>query len=346
MKNFFFKKAIYSKIDKRFKIVKDSLEKDLKRDHLRIKVLYVGICGSDLHNYFKKPLRGKFNEWLSLSYSDGHEALGEVIEVGKNIHNFINGNKVVIEAVNHCSICNMCMSGDYHLCISRKDLPWLGNGAFSEIIEVPAKVCYQVPKTKNLDVYTLSEPLSSAIHAYNKVNLVAGSKVLIIGSGTIGLLLGILLNNNKNIETTIGYKNQLQLKIIKDLKINSLKTIDKNYDYQSKFDYVFETSGNHKIIEDCIYYSKKGSTIVIIGASNSKSNFTYGQLLNKEIKILSSLCYGWKNNIREFETAINFIYKNKKKLKKIITHVFSLKDINKAFDTAIKSNSIKILLKP
>lgn len=345
MKNKSFKKAIYIKNIKKFKIIDDSIKNKLKNSSVIIKVIYVGICGSDLHNYFKTPLRGRFNEWLKLSNSDGHEALGEIIEIGESVKNFEVGNKVVIEAVNHCSKCNMCLSGDYHLCKLRKDLPWLGNGAFSEIIEVPAKICYKIPNSKSLDAFTLSEPLASAIHAYNKVNLFAGSKVLVIGSGTIGILLGILLKNNKNISTTLGFKNQTQSTILKELNISSSNSVKRIQKFDSKYDLVFETSGNSKIIEDCIFYTKKGGSLIIVGASNSQSKFTYGQLLNKEIKIFASLCYGWKNNRKEFESAIEFISKNKSKIKKLITNIYDLKDINKAFYKAIKSNSIKVLLK-
>lgn len=346
MKNKPFKKAIFVKKEKKFKIIEDSINNELKKDNLRIKVNYVGICGSDLHNYFKTPLRGRFNEWLKLSNSDGHEALGEVLKIGEDVKNFEVGNKIVMEAVNHCSKCNMCLSGNYHLCKLRTDLPWLGNGAFSEIIEVPAKVCYKIPNSKNLDLYTLSEPVASAIHAYNKINLFVGTEVLVIGSGTIGIILGILLKNNKNIKTTLGFKNQTQSNVLKKLNINSLNTVNRIQKYNSKYDLIFETSGNNEIIDDCIFYTKKGGSLVIVGASNSSSKFTYGQLLNKELKIIASLCYGWKNNSKEFQSAIEFISNNKSKLKKLITNIYDLRDINKAFSKAVKSNSIKVLLKP
>ena len=159
-----------------------------------IKVSASGICGSDMHAY-----HGHDNRRIPPLIL-GHEVSG-VINKGKDI-----GKKVVLNPLITCGKCNYCTNKREHLCPKRVILgmnrPIERQGGFAEYVSIPDKNIYELPKNLNMKEAPIAEPCAVALHAVelgeNELSLkLKDSKALVIGSGAIGLLSGLILSKVK-----------------------------------------------------------------------------------------------------------------------------------------------------
>src|SRR5579863_1703568 len=165
---------------------------------VRVRNILAGICGSDLHLVFvdgdlrvaPAALNGQ-----TLTYP-GHEVLGEVIEVGDQVNHVRVGDRVVLQHGANCATagvqprCPSCAAGNYMLC-ERGSLPGpqpIGGG-WSEEMLLHEQQLFRVPAALNDEQAVLLEPTSVAVHAVLRRLPLAGERVLVVGAGTIGLLI-------------------------------------------------------------------------------------------------------------------------------------------------------------
>lgn len=154
-------------------------------DEVLVRILSVGICGSDIH--FLK--RGRIGDIiLETPTIMGHESAGEVVEVGDAVTRVKPGDLVAVEPGRTCRRCEFCKSGRYNLC---PDVVFLAappvNGAFCEYLVWPEDFLFKLPDGMTADEGAMMEPLSVGMHAVRLAGVKAGDSVAILGSGPIGL---------------------------------------------------------------------------------------------------------------------------------------------------------------
>ena len=310
-------------------------------DEIIVKVLRAGICGSDLHSYRGQSLRGRFEEWKKLGFADGHELVGQIVAKGKNVTDFYVGDAITCEAVWHCGECQMCQSGSYHLCLKRTDLAWRGHGAFAEFAVLPASSIYRLPRELNPVKGALVEPLAAAYHAVQEAGNCLGKEVLVIGGGTIGLLVArvAVVTGAKSVGAIVRYPHQAAIAEEFGVGITSLdkfptfETLKNNTPFMG-FDVVIETTGSDSGLQSAIELTRKGADVVLVGGYPAKTEVNLAPVVGKELKIKGSLCYGWRGIQRDFDEAIDLIKNGKVDVERIVTHTFPFNEINKAFETA------------
>ncbi|PMD25790.1 sorbitol dehydrogenase-like protein [Hyaloscypha hepaticicola] len=161
---------------------------------LQIQIKSTGICGSDV-SYYKKFANGDLCACAPLSL--GHESAGVVVGIGPQVNGFAIGDKVALEVGIPCGQCGICRKGRYNLCkkmkfrSSAKSVPHF-QGTLQERINHPAIWCHKIPEHVSFDAAALLEPLSVAIHSVNRAAPTPGSTALVIGAGTVGLLVAAM----------------------------------------------------------------------------------------------------------------------------------------------------------
>ncbi|PMD46612.1 sorbitol dehydrogenase-like protein [Hyaloscypha variabilis F] len=161
---------------------------------LQIQIKSTGICGSDV-SYYKKFANGDLCACAPLSL--GHESSGVVVGIGPQVNGFAIGDKVALEVGIPCGQCGICRKGRYNLCkkmkfrSSAKSVPHF-QGTLQERINHPAIWCHKIPEHVSFDAAALLEPLSVAIHSVNRAAPTPGSTALVIGAGTVGLLVAAM----------------------------------------------------------------------------------------------------------------------------------------------------------
>ena len=171
----------------------DVPEPQARKGHVKIKVAYNGICGTDIHEYYNGPILTPVWPHLltgkTLPVVLGHEFSGTVVEVGADVTGVSEGDRVAVEAVINCGNCFPCQRGSYNLCdISA----WLGlssddGGGLGEFAVVAGDRVHVLPDHVSLEHGALVEPLSVAMHAVNRVRPLPDQRVVVHGAGPVGL---------------------------------------------------------------------------------------------------------------------------------------------------------------
>jgi (R,R)-butanediol dehydrogenase / meso-butanediol dehydrogenase / diacetyl reductase len=158
---------------------------------VKLRVLYAGICGSDLHEYYAGPVFTRASEphpfsGVSNPVTLGHELCGEVVEVGAGVERISTGDLVAVEPVELCGECAECRAG--RRCSQYAIHGYTRTtGGFSEYSVVKERMAHLLPPGIGAFEGSLIEPLSVGMIAANRTGGVAGETVVVHGLGPIGI---------------------------------------------------------------------------------------------------------------------------------------------------------------
>lgn len=157
--------------------------------HVVVRVAFVGLCGADL-SLFDGTSPYLLAEHLRYPFVFGHEWSGTIVETGAGVIEFVPGDRVVGHNFVTCEMCPACRSGRRTNCRNRVEIGIRGDrpGAAREYHLVPAKVLAHVPDELPLATACLLEPGTTALHALERVRARPDDAVLILGTGTTGLI--------------------------------------------------------------------------------------------------------------------------------------------------------------
>ena len=138
-----------------------------------VKIKACGICGSDIHGMDGRSGRRQMPIVM------GHEAAGEIIEVGEGVTDWKVGERVTFDSTEYCGECEECQAGYVNLCPDRKVLgvspgSYRRHGCFAEKIVLPERILYHIPDALSFEKAAFAEPVAIALHA---VNLADGIEV-------------------------------------------------------------------------------------------------------------------------------------------------------------------------
>ena len=254
-----------------------------------IKVKASGICGSDMHAYHGNDERRVPPLIL------GHEVSGTSLD-GK-----YKNKDVVINPLISCNKCDYCKNEREHLCPERTMIgmstPIKREGGLAELVSVPEKNIFEVPRKLSIKEAALAEPAAVALHAVllaeqNLKKPLSECKILIQGAGAIGLLCGLVLNEEKkstNIVMSDPNKKRLD-ECAKYLKANFVPPNDKSIK-ENNFDLILESVGLEVTRHQAIKSIVPGGTIVHIGLTQPSGTFDFKKLTIQEITLVGTYCY-------------------------------------------------------
>ena len=161
----------------------------LSSDAVRVRVGAAGVCGSDLHNF-------RTGQWMGrLPTIPGHEFAGEVLKVGSGVPDLRVGDHVVGDSRVNCGECSRCLEARPNICERMGYVGEVSDGAFAELIDLPARRLLPVPGDLPLKIAALAEPLGVSLRVIRRLDPPRGMPILIAGAGPIGGLAAILLDH-------------------------------------------------------------------------------------------------------------------------------------------------------
>src|SRR5215831_9154115 len=262
---------------------------------VRVRNRLAGICGSDLHMIY---VDGDFRiapaalPGHTHSYP-GHEVVGEVIEVGDDVQHLQVGDRVVFQSGPNCittgnqPLCRSCADGNYSLCERANLLPGPApiGGGWSEEMLVHEQQLFRISPEMNDEQAVLLEPSAVAVHAVLRRLPQPGEHVLIIGAGTIGLLILQVIHAlvpNATVSVMARYPFQIEQAtrmgaahiIYPDDSYQEIESITGAKLFTGRFDnkmllggyeVIYDTIGSKETIHHSLRWARAGGAVVLVG---------------------------------------------------------------------------------
>lgn len=313
-------------------------------DQVLVRIMYIGVCGSDIHVYHGK------HPFTKYPVTQGHEVSGEVVAFGRNVKNLRIGQRVTIEPQVVCGHCYPCRHGKYNLCESLKVMGFQTTGTASTYFAAPAERVTPIPQTMDFKDGAMIEPLAVAVHAVRRVGDVTGQNICVIGAGPIGNLVSQVakaLGAGKVMVTDVSdYRIQLARECGADAVYNT-KEVDFGEAMvecfgPDKADVIFDCAGNDITMGQAIAHARKGSTIILVAVYAGMANVDLAVLNDHELDLNTTMMYRHE----DYVTAIELVNAGKIELRKLQSKVFSFKDYLDAykFIDANREKTMKVLI--
>ncbi len=322
--------------------VKDSPIPQTAPGEVLVRVRSCGICGSDLHFY-----EGAFPAMANVS--PGHEFAGEIEALGEGVAGWSEGDRVAVEPITSCQTCEYCRSGRYHLCPRHILIGTMRSGALAQYIAVPAYTLYRLPEGMDFETGALAEPLAVAVHGLHIVGLKAGEKVLVLGSGTIGLMT-VLAARAAGAEVVATYRHEhqsgaaLALGAVRTVHDEAMAGLERE-----GFDVVVETvGGTAKTLQQALGTVRAGGRVSVLGLFTQPVSVHPIGLVLKETTVVGGITYCRPGLRSDFDVALAILARHGEQARSVITHRFPLSEASAAFETAAHkgTKSLKVHINP
>ena len=297
-----------------------------------VKVAACGVCHTDLHyldhgvQTFKKPP-------LIL----GHEPSGTVAQVGKEVKNFKEGDRVLLPAVLTCGSCEFCRTGRENIC---QTMTMFGNnidGAYAEYVVVPGKDVFHLPNEIPLEEGSIiADAISTPYHAVkNRAEVRLGDSVVVLGCGGVGVNVvqvaaacgGIVIAVDVSDKKLEWAKKLGATYAINPTKVENLGKEVKKLTGGGA-DIAIEAIGRAQTIEIAFSTLRKGGRLVVVGYTNEEIKLSAAKIMYFEMEVRGSL--GCRPV--DYPKLIELCRIGKIKVKELVTQKFKLEQINDAFD--------------
>ncbi|MBJ7555082.1 alcohol dehydrogenase catalytic domain-containing protein [Marinomonas spartinae] len=308
-------------------------------DEVLIEVCRCGICGSDLH-MTEDPSFG-----ISPGSILGHEYCGRVVECGSAVDRLRVGDHVAVAPLRGCGHCISCLRGEPAWCSEFS----LQGGGFAQLATAKVHQCVTLPAGVGLANSALAEPLAVALHGVMRSGLKPGAKVLILGTGAIGLAVAFWarrLGAAKVVITDLGeWQRERALQLgASDLLVDDANLPRRiNQQLDGSPDIVFECVGLPGLISQAIEYVKPRGNVVILGLCTVADSFIPFRVLSKEVNLLTSAFF----NHAEFCAAIDALEGPHATPLALVSDTVSLAQMPEAFSALRhRTQQCKVLVAP
>lgn len=331
--------------------VEDVPKPDCPKDGLILKVMAVGLCGSDIRNLTSDSRKGNY------PFIFGHEIVGIVDEIGPDETKYKVGERLFLFPGTYCMECEECISGHSENC-SNKDVASLaGTGGFAQYAVVSgAKIhyggIYKIPENVSFEAASLGEPLTSVYACLENVRVEYPDTLVIIGAGPIGCFMAQLakirgagkvimidLNDNrlekaKQFGVDITINNSLEDPVAAVLRNTNGRGADK----------VIAATPANSTQTQSIQMVRKGGLVVFFGGvpKGSVTELDCNLIHYNNIWIKGHFGASYSQSKRAYQLAISQDFPTEK----FITHILPLAQINKGIELTKTGAAIKVVLHP
>ena len=283
-----------------------------------VRVTSSGICGSDLH-MIEAGLSGVIL---------GHEFGGYTTD----------GRLVAIRPTGECGTCDPCTTGRSQTCSAAgRSLHGMSrDGGLAEFVLADPNQLFEIPAGVDATSVALVEPLAVVMHGINRAHIQGGSRAVIIGAGSIGLLTAAALVD-RGVVVDIVTRHAHQSVAAEALGARPISQPGTDYDVS------FDAVCSQQSFDACVNATRPCGTLLEFGMFWSPVTLN-NTLMMKEISVIPSIFYGHTHEHHDFEEAIDLLARTPLLIDTVVSHRFALDDAAEAFRIANdrKSGAIKV----
>ncbi len=309
------------------------------KENVVVRIRAIGICGTDLSIF-----SGKVPVDYPLVL--GHEMVGTLEDP---VAGLAPGTRVVVDPNVFCGTCYQCLKGQENVCAKAELMGRDRDGAFTDLLAVPARNVYPIPDEINDQTAPLLQVLTTCLHAQRQTKLFPQDSVVVLGLGVSGLLhlqLAKARGAHPVIEVTrSGSKRSLAARLGADLVIDpsdpALKEQVAEATQGQGPDLAIECVGKTETLAQAIDVVRVGGRIIVFGTITEEAGeLPFYQLYYKELTLVNPRAA----KPEDFPTSIGLVAAGTIELDPLITHTFPLESAEEAIAATSESDSLKVIL--
>ncbi len=315
-----------------------------------VRVMACGICGSDVHG-----LDGSTGRRIPPIVM-GHEAAGVVEKVGPEVRALRPGDRVTMDSTIYNPDSFFSRRGQVNLCDDRRVLgvsceDYRRNGAFAELVSVPAHIVYSLPAGLSFDQAALVEPVSIAVHARTLTPLEPGDTAVVVGAGLIGLMMLQVLRHTVVRQIVVVDVDDERLALARALGAHHVlnsRTADVSAETRALTegrgaDVAFEAVGIEATVRAAVGAVRKGGTVILIGNLAKDVSLPLQSVVTRQIRLQGSCA-----SSGEYPECLDLIASGKVEVDRFISATAPLEEGARWFERLHRREPglMKVLLRP
>lgn len=337
-------KALVKKYPERGLWFEDVAEPVCGDTEVKIKIHKTAICGTDLHIY-------NWDAWSQKTIQTprviGHEYVGEIVEIGKNVKGRSIGELVSGEGHIVCGRCRNCLAGNGHLCKETVGVGVNRDGAFAEYLVIPEENVRKCEPGIAEEMYSIFDPFGNAVHTALSFNL-TGEDVLITGAGPIGIMAAAVCKfvGARNVVITdinddrLALARKLGIKYTVNTAKEDLSGIMQKILIKEGFDVGLEMSGSEIAFNTMIDNMVHGGKIALLGLLKSDTKIDWSKIIFNGLTVKG--IYG--RQMHETWYKMSAMLQGGLDISEIITHRMDIRDYEEGFAAMNSGKCGKVIL--
>lgn len=314
-----------------------------KDNEVLIRVKACGVCGTDVHIHAGAQGATDCNPPVIL----GHEFAGVVEAVGKDVTRIQVGQHVTVNPNIACEACEACRRGDPHFCDTMTATGVNHDGGFAEYCVVLEKQAHVIPDSVPFEEAAMCEPVACCLHGIDLTQIKCGDTVMIVGGGTIGMIMLQLAQMSGAVRVVMLEVNEKRFELAKklgaELCLNPLKDDVKAELEKHGFTdirAVIECAGRAETVQYAIEYAGKAATVMIFSLTEPDCAIPFLPFaaFKKELTLKTSFV-----NPNTQGRAAQIITSGRLNLHDLISDRVALDDINEAFKPGMRNGKTVII---
>jgi L-iditol 2-dehydrogenase len=312
----------------------------LSQGEILVATEFCGLCGTDL-----EKLAGEYTASAPII---GHEVVGTVVEVNSPNKDIKVGDRIFPHHHVPCYSCWKCKHGSTTMCDHYRKTN-IFPGGFSELFRVPSwniehGGVLKLPQNLNFERASFIEPLGCVVRSIRKCSLAGDEKVTIIGAGPMGLLHGLMLDSSTKCSIRFLDTSEYRRSFCEELGFNAENPLTNRVQTGEGSDLVIVAAGNPSAISRGFEEVRQGGKVCLFGVPHMSAQLSNkaADLLNNEISVITS----YAADDQDTGQALELISSRKVNVEKLVTHIYTLQQLNDAIAAAKSTNSMKILVTP
>lgn len=313
--------------------VTDTPKPVVKENEALLKIRYCGVCGADVASYTGNQ------PFTTYPRIPGHEFSAEIVEIPENNKGLKVGDIVTANPYFNCGHCYSCERGYVNCCTDNQTMGVQRDGSFCEHVAMPID---RIIPGMGLDAKQLAliEPFSIAYHALSRAKIEPTDKILVVGSGPIGLfalisakLRGATVYVSDMLEGRLKTALQYGADGVIDVSKQDLMKETENITGGKGFDVCVEACGQSVTFLNCIDAAAFAGNIILIGNGKKETTFLHSVLLKKELNV-----FGSRNAYtKDFKALIQLVAQGRVDVMKMVSAIYPMDKADDAFK-ALASN--------
>ncbi len=337
-------KACYFMGNRKFE-VKEVNKPEVMPGWALVKNMCCGVCGTDVHIYHGEPGSADVVPPIVL----GHEYSGIVEAIGSEVTNVVVGDHVTIDPNIYCGECSYCQNGKKQLCEKMQAVGVTMDGGFAEYSLVPSGQLFRLNKDIPFEFGAMAEPIACCIHGIDLAKIKVGQSVCIVGGGAIGLIMAQLAKLSGASIVIVSEpskkRREIAMEVGVDLTVNPFEEnytdVVREFTGEDGVDVVIECVGNIPAVQSAFDLAKKGAMILLFSVPKVDAVYQLKlfDIFKKELTVRGSFV-----NPDTHLRAVSLINAAKINLTPIITHFYSIEEVEQAIFMQMNDESVKVIV--